>query len=345
MSEWENGAGFEHPKCRLIGLEIEYNETGSFSELRRTLEKWRSGHHSDGSCGYEVVTAPIAGPHVAACVTDVCNAFDRADTKADERCGVHVHVDARDLMWADMFRLLWVYARVEPLLYVLAGQHRIENQYCKPSGRDYLDAMGYVDRKGGVLATAYNQTPYDDGSKKKTSKADAGRSYVRSTKPGKKDGGRYKGLNILPWLAGRRKNARPRVIAWKQDEHGNRIRTSGGKMIPTRFEPAPAKPIKGDTTIEFRLHRNTLDAGRIIGWAQVCERIVSWCATHTDKEAQALPRSALRCMAVIAPESMPFVLSRIRSWRRATRKGLLSPVSRRIVCTAGRWRIKKEGVK
>ena len=318
------------------------------------MRQWRAGHHSDGSCGWEVVTAPIAGPHIEACVRALADGFRRAGAVADERCGVHVHVDAKDLMWQDMFRLLWVYARVEPLLYVIAGQQRLTNTYCKPAGRAFLTAMGYVDRKGGVLATAYEQSGGyrgDDG--KVRSKSEAGRAYNK-LQPGKKDAGRYKGLNIVPWLCGRRENAnnaRNRIVLeYVLDASGGRV-VKNGRNVVKRWADAngkpidgAVKPIKADCTVEFRIHRNTLDAERLSEWALLCMRLVDWCAKASDSEAQALPRSALRCLAIIAPESLPFILKRIRAWRTATRRfvattGRPRTVPRRISCKGGRWRI------
>lgn len=336
LGEFEAKEPFPHLKSRMVGLEIEYNHLTASAPLERAIRTWRAGHHQDGSCGWEVVTAPLAGPNIGACLKDLASAFEACETKADEKCGVHVHVDAKDLSWPDIFRLLWVYARVEPLLYVIAGQQRIGNTYCKPAGAKYLEAMGYVDRKGGVLATAYDQI----GSKK-IGKSESGREYVRSIKPGKKDGGRYKGLNIIPWLAGRRENinnTKSRVaVAYKLDRNGTRIATAW--VDRETHKPIVSKPVKNDTTVEFRIHRNTLDGERLTQWALLCMRLVDWCAKATDKEAQSLPRSALRCLAVISPESLPFMLKRIVAWRYATRKSLTNPIPRRIHCHGGRWKI------
>lgn len=243
----------------------------------------------------------MSGDYISQCLTDLGKAFHNGNAEADERCGIHVHVDATDFSWADMYRLLWVYSHVEPVLYLLAGQQRIENHYCQPCGIDYRQALGESllekgkDRKGRVLEVAF----FADSYRRKGSWD--GRTYQRRG-PGKKDGGRYRGLNLCPWLAGR-KAKRP------------------------------------DTTLEFRLHRNTLDAKRVVGWAQLCARLVDWCAKATDKEAEDLPKSALRALCqVIAPDCAPWILNRVRGWRNDLPMDGCNYV-RRIHLSEGRYRI------
>jgi putative amidoligase enzyme len=300
--ETKPGEPFYDGKARLVGVELEYNDEESYDRnpLDAFRRKWRAGDHHDGSCGREIVTAPLAGNHIDKCLLDLGQALVTSGVKADERCGVHVHVDAADLLWADMFRLLHVYAKVEPILYLIAGQHRVKNTYCAPIGEKYRSALSSVDRKGDVLNVAYNRGG-----------AAGARAYVREYAPNKKDGGRYKGLNICPWLAGRRANRRRKP-----------------------------KVIKRDTTVEFRLHRNTLDLRRVAEWAKLCERIVSWCARASDAEARALPKSALRALSVIAPDSKAWIVERLRGWRKATaHSGAKRPAPRRISNSGGTWRI------
>lgn len=286
---------------RLVGVEWEYNSC-EWDDVRAWSRKWRGGIHEDGSCGQEAVTAPLSGDFISLCLTDLGNAFRNGGAEADDRCGIHVHVDAGDLKWADMYRFLWVYSHVEPVLFLLAGQQRINNHYCRPCGIDYRYALGNSllekskDRKGRVLEVAFSA----DSSR--VQYGYTGRNYQRRA-PGKKDGGRYRALNLCPWLAGRK-------------------------------EKCP------DTTVEFRLHRNSLDPKRVIGWAQLCARLVDWSAKATDKEAQELPKSALRALCqVIAPDCAPWILNRVKGWRADLPVQGGNSYRRRIHISEGRYRI------
>lgn len=268
------------PCRRLAGVEWEMNERPR--EVDQWADKWGAGVHSDGSCGWEAVTPPIAGDNIRKCLTDLGKAIVDSRTNVNESCGVHVHVDARDLGWSDMYRLLWVYGRVEALLYVLAGHQRVKNQYCLPIGDAFTRALGNLDRKGAVLGAVFNQN------------APTARTRMRQ-QPNKKDGGRYRGLNICPWIAGRRQ------VKQFFDMKKNRT--------------VSKREMAKDTTVEFRMHSNTKDAERLINWTELLVTLVEWCAKATDKEAQALPQSPLRALCVIAPSHAPWILARVKEWR------------------------------
>lgn len=280
---------------RLVGVEVEFNEE---TDLSAWVMKWNGAVHSDGSCGWEAVTTPIAGGHVDACLRDLTRCLRSRGTSADERCGVHVHVNAQDVTWADMFRLLSVYSKLEPLLYLIAGQQRLDGTYSKACGVEYAAAVAQdnlAERKRRVMGVAFAKVP------------SAAEQYARQ-RPGKKDGGRYRGLNIMPWLVGR----------------------------------AISAP---DTTVEFRMHRNSLEAGRLIGWTHLLAAIVEWCTKASDAEVKALPASPLKSLRIIAPGSVKFVLRRIAEWRgattaekrnRSTATGVRMP-RRRISVTKGAW--------
>jgi hypothetical protein len=259
---------------RLIGFEYEFNHAQSYSQIGEACARWRAGWHTDGSCGEEVVSAPISGDHIAGCLTDLCKALRRSNAEVNSSCSMHVHVDARDFHWVDVYRLLRVYAYLEPVLYMLGGQSRVRNSYCRPVGAQYVQALRATDIKAAIMGVAFGD----------------GAARVRQTqrsRPGKKGGVRYQGLNLLPWLAGRRSTGRH----------------------------------KPDTTIEFRIHRNVepQNYNRAIHWCQTLARIVDWVAKASEKDLEALPRSPLRGLAtVIAPDQKEWIIQRVREWRAAT---------------------------
>jgi hypothetical protein len=258
--------------------------------------KWGAGWHEDGSCGYEAVTPPCAGSHIDRCLDDLSEVIG----KTDNSCGIHVHVDASDYKWDDLYRFLRVFGKVEGLLYVLGGQQRITNSYCEPCGVNYLAALDSDDPKNAVLALAYGvrekgePTPRRRGKKVVQIVPRYGKQANRDN-PGKKTGGRYKSINIAPWVFGRRLRA---------VQTGKGVRRNGQRR---------------DTTLEFRLHRNGDGAERVIGWTHLCVAIVEWCARASDAEVRKLPKSALRALCTIAPASKVWILRRVTEWRVATR--------------------------
>jgi hypothetical protein len=255
---------------RLAGVEWEYN---SMTEAGRDTvlswkSKWDGRIHKDGSCGFEAVTPPISGDFIGGCLRDLDKSLQGAEI--DDRCGLHVHVDARDYSWHDMYKLLKVFAKYEAFMYLLSGQQRMINEYSEPCGKAYMTALESDDPKGGILSTAISAS--------KDSKQ--GRKDVRFSC--KKDGVRYRSLNIMPWITGHRHK-------------------------------------RTDSTVEFRMHRNTNDVERVIAWTQLCVSLVDWCHNASDKEINELPDSALVAFAtIIAPHLRKWLLNRVRDWRQAT---------------------------
>ena len=277
---------------RLVGVEWEYNTVTNQAKMNGWKDKWHGQIAHDGSCGYEAVTPPIAGDHMVNCLTDLSKAFKDGEAEIDDRCGIHVHVDASDIAWPDMYRLLKTYALVEPILYMLAGQHRSANRYCVPCGDQYLGALSKTDPKGEVISVAFNQ-----GS------AERAHQYMKGN-PGKKDGNRYKGLNLCPWLVGRKIKAK-------------------------------------DTTLEFRLHRNApfKDVDRVINWTKTCAMLVDWSVKASDGDVKKLPKSGLRALCqVIAPECNDWIIERLKAWKTGT--SFNNGIGRRISLREGKYCLK-----
>jgi len=122
-------------KCkRLVGVEWEYDQYKThkgLSEIIKWAAKRKAGHHEDGSCCAEVVTAPIGGDNIKKHLTELGKIINK-NVKINDSCGIHVHVDARDIDALGMDKVMWLYNKVEPLLYIIAGADRIDNEYCQP---------------------------------------------------------------------------------------------------------------------------------------------------------------------------------------------------------------------
>lgn len=258
-----SGAMLTDGRARLVGVEWEYNYSNDGARVAEWVARFGGSVHTDGSCGFEAVTPPMAGKHVASVLHALGDALLLA--RVDKRCGLHVHVDARDLQWTDMVRFLRVYALVEPILYAIGGDYRVRNQYCEPLGRALSRAfMAHGHTRQAVIDAVFDR--------------EAG-NWIRDVH--KKDQARYRGVNVVPWIAQRQRNA-------------------------------------PDQTIEFRIHRNTRDPARVLGWVTICEQLVTWAATHNDRDVETLPTDAIKALALVAARSRAFVTQRLKAWRKAT---------------------------
>lgn len=288
---------------RLVGVEWEYNQcTIDPKPLKAWQEKWHASDVHDGSCGREIVTAPMAGDYIETAFSELSVAWKKSGTVSNETCGIHVHVDGSDIDWADMYRVLWTYSHVEPVLYLLAGQNRIGGQYSRHIGNDFREALlaPISNRKREILNAAYGT------AKNSNQGIDHRKAY-----PGKKDSGRYRGLNITPWLFGR-------------GLKGPNFIEKNIEISPNVFVPKKIRNKRPDTTLEFRLHRDvdaSKDFMRVVNWTQVCAQLVDWAVKATDREVASLPKSALRSLyEIIAPHNKQYFHDRINSWRKGTGK-------------------------
>lgn len=284
---------------RLVGVEWEYNNCGSGyntygyatnlqtrKPLSRWLKKWKAKIKNDGSCGYEVVSAPLSGDYIAESLRALGKAFIDSQAVVDKRCSIHVHVSCKDFTWQDMYRLLWVYSQVETILFWLGGKERTKSHWCRPCGQAYRKAVSYPEEKiqDKVLTVAYSTNKkcdkiegYFEGPSDFAPNMSGTEFYRRYCE--RRAQGRYKALNLCPWLSARKGN-------------------------------------KKGMTVEFRLHKfaKPEEAEDVIQWVQLLVQLVDWAKNATDDEAKQLPQNALLALHMIAPKSRRWIRQRGNKW-------------------------------
>jgi hypothetical protein len=133
---------------RYVGLEIECGwdsgQRGKGKALEAVVRKWKGSMQHDGSISVggverEVTTAPARGTALYDQVTQVCSRLADLHAKVDTSCGLHVHVDAKNLTWSQILGVVRVYTHVESALYSMVPDSR-RGHYSKPWGSSLLDA-------------------------------------------------------------------------------------------------------------------------------------------------------------------------------------------------------------
>jgi hypothetical protein len=177
---------------RYAGVEIECGSSKdrpNFRELSRIIQRWGSGVHDDGSVntrhGMEIVTAPACGDALVKQITEICDELVREGGIADASCGLHVHVDARDLATRDVLKLLRVYRKVEPGLYEIVAPSRRGNHFSRPWGDHFMEAGCFKKLPVETRSRMMDVALYG-------SEAEAARIKARPTKHHV----RYHGLNL-----------------------------------------------------------------------------------------------------------------------------------------------------
>lgn len=224
---------------RLVGVEWEYNHDDF--RMRELARKHGGDVHRDGSCGYEYVTKPLTVDQLKPILSNVANllsTYVRRELNINSNCSVHVHVDARDITWKKMAVLLRLYSRVENALYWIGGHDRRSNRYCRPCK---LRCNKIYNDKDAIIRHVYSNQAYTP-------------KQMYKSNTDKKQGNRYFGMNILPWVTGR-KNRRK------------------------------------DTTVEFRIHEATADANRVLEWCRICRDIVDYANSHSLTDLKKLSKN------------------------------------------------------
>lgn len=112
---------------------------------------------TDGSCGLEIVSPILSGEDGLQQIEKVCKALNSVGAKVDRTCGLHVHVDARDLNKKQIGRVFLAYARHEKLFDALMPESRrlSNNTYCQ-SIRNVLNPNWVEEFKKDTLGAYHS---------------------------------------------------------------------------------------------------------------------------------------------------------------------------------------------
>jgi hypothetical protein len=176
---------------RYISVEIEVASMTHYAATVQAVKKTKGAIVRDGSLpveGFEINTAPASGDLFLSNLETICEALDKGKGTVTKACGLHVHVDARDLTWYDVKKLVLLYAKIENALFSIIEPSRRQSRYCRPCG-DVLVAN--VESNKIPKETEKNLIKNVYGS------ADININDVRQRKY---DESRYNALNLHSWL-------------------------------------------------------------------------------------------------------------------------------------------------
>lgn len=81
----------------------------------------------DGSCGNEIVSPILSGKEGLEQIAKVCQALNAVGCKVNRSCGLHIHLDARDLKRREIMAFLVHYARFEKFFDSILPESRRDN--------------------------------------------------------------------------------------------------------------------------------------------------------------------------------------------------------------------------
>jgi len=136
---------------RFIAAEMEIAESDEEKAylIDDALSKWDAIAVTDGSLpgtGYEINTAPAQGDMFDKEIAEICGALKKARAKVTRNCGLHVHIDGRDLTFLGLKRILMTYIAVENDLFSMIARSRGRNHFCQKSSQ-VLSAIAKVTEK------------------------------------------------------------------------------------------------------------------------------------------------------------------------------------------------------
>jgi Putative amidoligase enzyme len=262
---------------RIVGIEIETNNYSNMGKLRSLYEatqKWGIAVKDDGSIGdfpegMEFNLAPAAGDKVVEQVTDICNGIQKGGSRPNEKCGIHVHVDARDVRADDLKRVIDVYIKVERALFNLCHPRRANGDYSQICSNS-LTRYGKTGKEVRLKLTQefFNSqrikrdVQHLKGEEKHERLKDLASRYVSSRDEGEASvyRHRYRALNLISYFIRR--------------------------------------------TIEFRHFHGSVDPVEIYNWASVVSHVIDSAVRMSHRQVEELPTNSRKALLAILPPHM-----------------------------------------
>ena len=179
--------------ARFLAAEIEVAHIVKHGDrVEKVIQDWKGSVVPDGSLpngGFEINTAPAGGDKFVEQITAICGALEKAGASVDRCCGCHVHIDARDMDFYAVRRLITIYASMEPALFAMVPETRRRNAFCSPCGEEFVSVV-----KTGRISAAEVRNRIHQAIYRTT---DEGR--LAEAKRSKCGAERYKALNLHSW--------------------------------------------------------------------------------------------------------------------------------------------------
>lgn len=169
----------EMPGDVFIGVELECEHGGS-RKLQQEVERWHSVLQSDGSVssGFEIATAPASGDKFVEMIHCLTDAAKSAHGLITQRCGLHVHIDCRDLTPGQILLMTGLWSAFEhQFIAMMPPSRRGQNQstrthYCRPISPRWraMQALSkgtetVGQRLGFMIRRKFELTPYNRGER------------------------------------------------------------------------------------------------------------------------------------------------------------------------------------
>lgn len=146
MVTFNRSRSFNHnPSHRFIGVEVEIAYINNKNILDKTVNKWNGEVGYDGSVSgreglftdrkptnLEIKTAPTNGDRFIKQMLELGKAFQESKATTNNTCGLHVHIDARDLKEKELDKVLALWYKIEKPMFSIVSPRRIKSNWCKP---------------------------------------------------------------------------------------------------------------------------------------------------------------------------------------------------------------------
>lgn len=176
---------------------LDHKTTENVKAFKRLVRKWKSSVVSDGSISgreeMEINTSPAKGKLFIQQIKEYGDMLSRLGARANRSCGLHIHLDARDFSYFDIYKLALLYQVLEPAIFRLVPASRRSATWCKPCGNTLTKKFGDIARikEGGVKAVVLESFYGFDLKKRK-------KSWERDKKE-RRPHQRYQAVNLHSW--------------------------------------------------------------------------------------------------------------------------------------------------
>jgi hypothetical protein len=276
-----------------VEMEVDVFDKKTFSRtLNENLDKWGDAVVRDGSigdAGVEINTNPCNGDLFLNHIRELTTGLENLKAICTPVCGLHVHVnvkgnpmldkDGKQMLDQDMNplfdprtaynhydlrRLILLYNKVEPAMYMLCNEARLKGRYSVICGSYYMTKdVSPKDFRKTIVTKMYREGMKIPETKVEAAKAGGFKTVgatLRKNKSHKYQQVRYKSLNLHSFF------------------------------------------LRG--TIEFRHKEGSVDFTEVTNWALICGSVVDMASKMTEKDILALSNKPTLALASILPENL-----------------------------------------